>query len=555
MVPRLGEDHEGNRVRLLELRLPAYRGLRDFHLDLTTAVDRGHAIAALIGPNGGGKSRILYALVEIFGALHQRKGSAAFAFEISYSMGNNRVQVRQDTPESPPELSVSAGGHKAKIVRRSKWSNYLPAHVFGYQAHLQAPWTAEFDRHRHLAGRRLTSWQREWRASLDEWLITRSPEDSWTEELTLPISCSLYARVFLCTPSHLALLMLAQLSDWSDAFGTYLHKHSGIRGVASAVLRIRAPRSVRRDWYELPYWGLGGPARTFFAAVAESGRFGLIPEADPVDGVGSPADGFGIELGGTEDIMALRNLFDRDLSMFALLATLLDAGYLTVDVKLESVDGTTLSLNDLSSGEQQRLTILGLLRLQRAEQSLFLLDEPDSHFHPEWSRLWYSSVLTVLGECGDSQFIAATHEPLLVANMMREQVRVVAFVDGRAAATVPTANPRGQGAGGLLTTDLFGLPSQLDEYTQALIDRQYELLAEAEDDTGKRAELGQVTAALDSLGFSMVNRDPLVSAFLAELHRRRRALIALAGSANPPSPQELATLVSILFDERLSSAV
>ncbi|MEY9928590.1 putative ATPase [Catenulispora sp. GP43] len=542
-------------MRLLELRLPAYRGLRDFHLDLTTAVDHGHAIATLIGPNGGGKSRILHALVEIFGALYQPKGGAAFAFEISYAIGDDTVQVRQEPAESSPTVTVSAVGDKAESVPRSEWTDYLPDHVFGYQAHLQAPWTAEFERHRLLAARCLTGWQREWRAGFNEWLITHSLEDSWTEELTVPISCSLYTRVFLCTPSHLALLLLAQISDWSDAFGTYLHRHSGIEGVASAVLRVKAPRSVRRNWYELPYWGLGGPVRTFFAAVAESGRFGLVPEADPLTGVGSPVDGFGIELGGAEDIMALRNLFDRDLSMFALLTTLLDAGYLTVDVKLESVDGTTLSLNDLSSGEQQRLTILGLLRLQRAEQSLFLLDEPDSHFHPEWSRLWYSSVLAVLGEDRDSQFIAATHEPLLVANMTREQVRVVAFVEGRAAAMVPTATPRGQGAGGLLTTDLFGLPSQLDEYTQALIDRQYDLLAEAEDDAGKQVELGQVTAALDSLGFSTANRDPLVSAFLAELHRRRRALIASAESTDPPSPQELAALVSQLFDERLSSAV
>ncbi len=543
-------------MRLLELRLPSYRGLRDFRLDLTEAVDGGHAIATLIGPNGGGKSRALHALAEIFGALHRPGHSAAFAFEVCYTLRGRTVWVRQVSPEASPELTVAEAGGEPAAVRRADWSDHLPDHVFGYQAHPRAPWTAEFDRHRRFATRQLGDWRRDWRASLQEWHASRSPEDSWSERLTLPISCPLYAPAFLCTPAHLPLLLLSQTTHWSDAFGTYLREHSHIQGVASAVLRIRAPRAAREAWSALPYWGLGGPARTLFAVAAESGRFGLIPDSDPVDGAGSPTDGFGIVLGSAEDVKAFRNLFDRDLSLFGLLTTLLDAGYLTVEVRLQATGEVTLGLDDLSSGEQQLLTILGLLRLQRTQESLFLLDEPDAHFHPEWSRRWYSSVRTVLGEGQDSQLIAATHEPLLVANMTRTQIRVVATnVNGQATALTPQANPRGQGAGGLLTTDLFGLRTQLDEHTQELIDQQYELLPAAAHDPAKQADLRDVTAKLDALGFSTAARDPLVAAFLAELHRRRRALVEAANSANPPSPEELETLVSQLFNEHFSSVL
>ncbi|MET7710983.1 AAA family ATPase [Streptomyces sp. NPDC005407] len=196
------------------------------------------------------------------------------------------------------------------------------------------------------------------------------------------------------------------------------------------------------------------------------------------------------------------------------------------------------------------------LRLQRAHESLFLLDEPDSHFHPEWSRRWYSSVRSVLGSHQDSQFLTATHEPLLVANMTREQIRVVTTDDeGQATAVIPRANPRGQGAGGLLTTDLFGLPTQLDEHTQELIDRQYALLPAAEGDPVKQAELRDVTGQLDFMGFPTSDRDPLVAAFLAELHRRRIALVEAARGPNPPPPEELQALVAELFDERFSSVI
>ncbi|MGY1501323.1 AAA family ATPase [Streptomyces sp. QTS52] len=542
-------------MQLLELKLSSYRGLRDFHLDLSDAVDGGHAIATLIGPNGGGKSRILHALAEIFGVLHRPGRRAAFAFEVSYVLRGRAVRVQQASPEASPELTLLEAGRTPTTVRQGDWPRHLPDHVFGYQAHPRALWTSEFDRHRSLATRQLGDWRREWRGGLEEWRAGRAPHDPWPEQLTLPISCRLYAPAFLCTPAHLPLLLLSQTAHWSDAFGTYLREHSHLQGVASAVLRIRAPRAARETWSELPYWGLGGPARTLFAAAAESGRFGPVPDADP-DGAGSPADGFGFVLGNSEDIKAFRNLFDSDLSMFALLATLLDAGYLALDVRLRSTNEVTLGLDDLSSGEQQLLTILGLLRLQRAQESLFLLDEPDAHFHPEWSRRWYNSVRTVLGAHPDSQFIAATHEPLLVANMTRRQIRLIGTdTDGRTTAVTPSTNPRGQGAGGLLTTDLFGLRSQLDEYTQGLIDQQYELLPAAADDPAKRAELRDVTAKLDALGFSTANRDPLVSAFLAELHRRRRALVEVAGSVDPPSPEQLEALVAQLFDERFSTVL
>ncbi|MGW2918976.1 AAA family ATPase [Streptomyces angustmyceticus] len=544
-------------MRLLRLSLPAYRGLRDFHLDLTDAVDDGHAIATLIGPNGGGKSRALHALAEIFGALNRPKHRAAFAFDVHYELRGTTVRVVQTSRDAAPELAVTPAGGEATQVPRAHWRRHLPDHVFGYQAHPHAPWTAEFDQHRRFAARRLGDWRRQWREELDDWLASRSPEDAWPEQLTLPISCPLYTPVFLCTPAHLPLLLLSQTTHWADSFGTYLREHAYIQHVASAVLTIKAPRTVRgAPLAALPYWGLGGPARTLFAAAAESGRFGAVPDADPVDGGGSPADGFRIVLATTEDVRAFRNLFDSDLSMFGLLATLLDAGYLTADVRLHKTGAVMLGLDDLSSGEQQLLTILGLLRLQRAQESLFLLDEPDSHFHPEWSRRWYTSVRTVLGAHQDSQFITATHEPLLVSNMTRQQIRIVATDrEGQATAVIPEATPRGQGAGGLLTTDLFGLPSQLDEHTQELIDRQYSLAPEATRDPERQEELREVTDELDALGFSTANRDPLVAAFLAELHRRRRALVEAATSANPPPPQLLEAMVAELFNEHFSSVI
>lgn len=183
-------------MRLLRLNLPAYRGLRDFHLDLTDAVDGGHAIATLIGPNGGGKSRALHALAEIFGALHRPKYSAAFPFDVQYELRGTTVRAVQTARSAAPELTVVAqAGREPTRVPRAHWPHHLPDHVFGYQAYPHAPWTAEFDQHRRFATRRLGDWRRQWREDLDAWLASRSPEDAWPEQLTLPIRCPLYTPV------------------------------------------------------------------------------------------------------------------------------------------------------------------------------------------------------------------------------------------------------------------------------------------------------------------------------------------------------------------------
>ncbi|TOM44863.1 hypothetical protein CGH75_27395, partial [Vibrio parahaemolyticus] len=49
-----------------------------------------------------------------------------------------------------------------------------------------------------------------------------------------------------------------------------------------------------------------------------------------------------------------------------------------IRVKLKKNDGS-VTFRELSEGEQQLLTVLGLLRFTAEDESLFLLDEPDTH--------------------------------------------------------------------------------------------------------------------------------------------------------------------------------
>lgn len=81
--------------------------------------------------------------------------------------------------------------------------------------------------------------------------------------------------------------------------------------------------------------------------------------------------------------------------------------------------------NQLSDGEHQFLHVIGALILLDNEGALFLLDEPETHFNPEW-RSWFVSILN---ECMKSyntqrkqEIILTTHSPFIVSDCKKDKV-------------------------------------------------------------------------------------------------------------------------------------
>ena len=404
-------------MQLLELDLPDYRGLRDFRLDLSGARD----VAILVGRNGRGKSRLLHALVEIFGSL--RRGSpASFPYRMRYLCGQRLVEVTQRSANSRPAMMAGADETAMVAVRRAHWQDHLPDYVFGYQAVRDSHWNDEFSRHTGSDPAGLADHS------------TSSGDRSAGNSVLRPILQSEFR--------HLPLILLALLPQWSEKYGPYAERAVGITGFAGADLTISRPSWAKKPWYdEQPYWGLSSPFPQLFDQLASNGRFGTIPDTLTP----SSYNEFRISVSTAEDLAALAGFFDSDLAMFATFEWLQALGSLKAGVRLNMHDDTQLEAEDLSSGEQQMLTILGMLRLQRGRESLFLLDEPAAHFHPGWSQRWYSSIRAMLDDGQQSQFIASTHDPALVSNIPREQIRLFRNVDGRITAEIPDVDLRGRG--------------------------------------------------------------------------------------------------------------
>jgi restriction system-associated AAA family ATPase len=100
-----------------------------------------------------------------------------------------------------------------------------------------------------------------------------------------------------------------------------------------------------------------------------------------------------------------------------------------------------LTLKSLSDGEHQLLHSLGLCLLFRDTNSLFLLDEPETHFNPDWRSSFISRLTQGLsGPQGVGQeMLITTHSPFLISDSKPDNVLV--FAKDEATGAVSIAPP------------------------------------------------------------------------------------------------------------------
>ncbi|MBB4130428.1 restriction system-associated AAA family ATPase [Xanthomonas sp. 3075] len=85
-------------------------------------------------------------------------------------------------------------------------------------------------------------------------------------------------------------------------------------------------------------------------------------------------------------------------------------------------------LKELSDGEHQLLHSLGLCLLFRDTNSLFLLDEPETHFNPDWRAKFISRLRQCLPGKGEysQEMLITTHTPFLISDSKPDKVLVFA---------------------------------------------------------------------------------------------------------------------------------
>jgi ABC-type multidrug transport system ATPase subunit len=165
------------------------------------------------------------------------------------------------------------------------------------------------------------------------------------------------------------------------------------------------------------------------------------------------------------------------------------------------------------------------LKFTKDEDSLILLDEPDTHLNPVWKWKYLEYLESVVNRPESTQIIINTHDPLVIGNLKKEEVRIFKNEDGKTVTFAPDVDPRGLGVEGILTSELFGLPTIIDSYTNSKFERRNELLLKQQQkkltDNDKK-ELNNLFKELDELGISKTFRDPMYQKFIVAFKEKNK---------------------------------
>jgi restriction system-associated AAA family ATPase len=132
-----------------------------------------------------------------------------------------------------------------------------------------------------------------------------------------------------------------------------------------------------------------------------------------------------------------------------------------------------MMLKELSDGEHQLLHSLGLCLLFRETNSLFLLDEPETHFNPDWRANFISRLRQCLPENGSfgQEMLLTTHTPFLISDSKPDKVLV--FAKDKASGAVSISHPDYNTLGASInkiTMNTFGKRETIGGHAQAMLE-------------------------------------------------------------------------------------
>ena len=100
------------------------------------------------------------------------------------------------------------------------------------------------------------------------------------------------------------------------------------------------------------------------------------------------------------------------------------------NVRLEKETGE-VDYVSLSDGEHQQAQIFGLFAMLNSPNTLFILDEPESHFNPRWRVEFVKRLLKLPGDRPQQEVILTSHAPFVASDISRENVLIFSKDNGK----------------------------------------------------------------------------------------------------------------------------
>lgn len=504
-------------MRLRAFEIGDYRNLQHIHLQFPAEITP--PIFMLAGVNGTGKTGILRMLAHILTALEY--GQVPFIrFQLEYDIhrGNalNRITIRGDGSgaASGIQFLVSQDGATPSPRERGEWKEFLPERTIVYTSGSLIEWLPIFDEtsedrerqeHDHAEALRAKIEKRE---TIDE----VSDETRWQETNLSEIT---FSRTMLISPTRLQLALLATLA-LEEAYDADLRKNIFQRAQLDHLthfalqlkpLAARTSEAQLREQIQAQLREILGNRleedQELKRRVDELGQWHppILPDApmrrvrdlaEPARIHRNPDGSYHLLFEMNPDTRA--RLADSDkgfpdpLQFYEFLVDLQNRGVLTrVDLVLKKTDLPDPILDrHLSDGEYEFLGRMALFLLLGKPESLFLLDEPETHFNDVWKRELVDILASVIGD-KLSTVLLTTHSSIVLSDAFREQIILLTKDElGRARREELIAPTKGADPSEIMV-NVLRAPDSIPGYTLRELDRLLEREWKRED----RAELEQ----------------------------------------------------------------
>jgi predicted ATPase len=511
------------RFRLVELWLEDFKNLRDYRVSF----DPAQGVDIVLGWNGTGKSNLFEALVIIFRDLHDwcernRWHKPMKGFRLVYEMEEKTIEIswvpaemRRPELKLGPIITRTANVDRDfQVIKREQLP--LPRFVFGYYS---GPTNRLSE---HFLPMKQAHYIR---------LRDAKSDDSKT------LSALLEQRRFFCAETHHAKYVLLSFCYREDKqISEFLHDRLRIAGFESALFVVRKPDWSRNNDPN-DFWGARGVMRRVLKRLQQFAIAPLVLQQSVRRGFRSiTEDHYYFFLPDRESLQKFAAEYD-DARTFFLALESTDFSELIYDVKVQvrvkatPTEEVPITFHEMSEGEQQLLMVLGLIRFTKSNQSLILLDEPDTHLNPHWSVDYLKLLYKVMSDDGQkspeqqsSQILVTTHDPLVIASLDKEQIHLLKRDADLLSCywEQPLESPRGMGYSGILMSEMFGFRSDLDSETLELLDKQAELATKGSPlSQPDREKLEKVNQEVERLGFRSISSDPYYREFLEAMARNK----------------------------------
>jgi ABC-type cobalamin/Fe3+-siderophores transport system ATPase subunit len=406
--------------------------LKDFHWNSDKLIN------IFIGENGSGKTTILKNLVWIFRAAHdlyvnknKNYTAPSFSFEIIYQVIISNVENSFDLETNYVEIRLFSSTKTKNFceieISNSRYSLDDIINKFGYKALLPSNVIAYY-----------SGWDDKIKTLFNE--VEDDYKDIMIKDASkkLDIGYSVVDEMPLIYIEniHFQILLACLFSfQYNSNLYNYLNNKLGVvhNDFTTISIFIKKPIDTFYNSDTEDFWGAKGELRRFLDVLKHNAQGYGVNAYNEIE----KSYIFTFDL---NSWITVKEFYGTEKRLYFLFHLLNSSGFLGGFHIYFEKDGLIQSNHNLSEGEQQLLTIIGLKEILFEQNSLLLLDEPDTFLHPIWQQNFISDLSENMefpkgGEIfpfhNEPNFFITTHSLNLLNNANKDIVKVTLMQNGK----------------------------------------------------------------------------------------------------------------------------